>query len=388
MSQSKYGKLARFTYALLIALFTIMLFASCVSDEATVSDTNIMNAIGDGESSDISTPTPIVTVDVDWPDTPVSDFDFQFDVGLGGAVITRYTGNNALRVRIPDTIDGEPVVGIAGGSNTVDGAFSHAAIISVYIPSTVTYIGVHAFARSHITSIEIPNSVTEIHRRAFWHTEIGGTLVIPDSVTYIGRDAFSHTNVEFVILGAGVNYIGRGAFLETPLTHISVSPDNPTLVDIDGVVFIIDISAWDSEELEALIEVSHDALDGNELKIIYLFPNGRYGHYRIPYGTTLIAGIAFNFSMTSVQNPLIITVPGSINHITRSAFSYHASLAEVIIEEGVLSIGSNAFSNARNLTHVNLPYSIMYISNNAFLNTGLDEDSRQRVLQINPNAQF
>jgi len=364
-----------------------MLFTSCGSGEAIVSDTSTMNATDDGESSNISTPTPIMTVDADWPDTPVSDFNFRFDADLGGVVITEYIGINALRVRIPDTIDGEPVVGIGGGSSAVRGAFHRAAIMSVYIPSTVTYIGVHAFAYAHITDINIPNGVVEIHRRAFWHTEIGGTLIIPDSVSYIGRDAFSHTNVDSVFLGAGVNYIGRGAFLETPLTHISVSPDNPTLVDIDGVVFIRNMDAWDVEELEALIEVSHDALD-NGVKIIYLFPNGRYGHYNIPYGTMQIAGSAFNFSMTAVQNPLIITIPGSINHITRGAFSYHASLSEVIIEEGVLSIGNNAFANARNLTHVTLPYSIMYISDNAFLHTGLDEASRQRVLQINPNAQF
>lgn len=93
------------------------------------------------------------------PETPASDFEYRYNAAMGGVIITKYIGN-AIKVRIPEKIEGEPVVVIDG--------FRGSGIMEVYIPNSVTSIGYGAFQGcTGLTSIVIPDSVTSIGDEAF-----------------------------------------------------------------------------------------------------------------------------------------------------------------------------------------------------------------------------
>jgi len=95
------------------------------------------------------------------PETPVSEFKYKYDAALMGVVIEEFIGST-LKVRIPEKIEGESVVGIG------DNAFNKSGIASVYIPNTVKNIGTKAFFGCEgLTEITIPESVTEIGSSAF-----------------------------------------------------------------------------------------------------------------------------------------------------------------------------------------------------------------------------
>lgn len=64
----------------------------------------------------------------------------------------------------------------------------------------------------------------------------------------------------------------------------------------------------------------------------------------------------------------VLTLPGSLTEIGESAFEGDASLDEVGIPDGVLSIGARAFANS-SVGVVNLPPSLTYIAPDAFDNT-------------------
>ena len=61
------------------------------------------------------------------PITDVSEFEYKYDSERGGIAVTNYTGSS-LRVRVPDTIDGEPVVSVYTGKT---------AITQLIVPDTV-----------------------------------------------------------------------------------------------------------------------------------------------------------------------------------------------------------------------------------------------------------
>jgi len=114
--------------------------------------------------------------------TPASDFEYAYDASLGGVVINKYKGT-ALKVRIPESIEGYPVMVIGWG------AFNESGIAYVYIPDSVTSIGSFAFNRcNELTSITIPDSVTTIDNSAFFGYPLGN-VTIPDSVTSISSGA-------------------------------------------------------------------------------------------------------------------------------------------------------------------------------------------------------
>jgi hypothetical protein len=93
------------------------------------------------------------------PESPVSDF--AYSAIAGGIEITKYNGT-PVRVRIPDTIEGVPVISIG------DRAFFQSGIMEIHIPASVTNIGSAAFAgNTGLTSVTIPDSVTALPHNAF-----------------------------------------------------------------------------------------------------------------------------------------------------------------------------------------------------------------------------
>ena len=253
-----------------------------------------------------------------------------------------YNCGSLTSVNIPDSVRN---IGNGAFSNC-------SSLTSVNIPDSVKSIGYEAFANctklaevtigsgvmnigdeafyncSSLTSVNIPDGVNGIGDEAFYNCSRLTSITIPNSVESIGDSAFSYcTKLAEVTMGSSVTSIGDSAFYNC--TKISS-------------VYITDMAKWCS--------ISFEYADSNPLyNGGKLYLNGEpVTNLVIPEGVISIANYAF-YNCSSITSA---NIPDSVTSIGRSAFSNCAKLAEVTIGSGVTSIGYSAFFNCTKISSV------------------------------------
>ena len=197
--------------------------------------------------------------------------DFNYSVSNGKATITGYSGAGGAVV-IPSSLNGYPVVAVAG-SNLYNGAFNgKSGISSVAIPSSVTDVQASAFLDcSSLTNFSVDsgstsftafggilfdknqtkliaypagrsgsfvmsNSATSIGDYAFYGSLVNSVL-LSNSVGTIGSYGFARSfNLTNINLGSGIWKIGDYAFWTCPLLT-SISIPNSTVLIGSGVFY-------------------------------------------------------------------------------------------------------------------------------------------------------
>ena len=223
--------------------------------------------------------------------------------------------------------------------------------------AVITTIGAAAFADCGLTSIDIPNSVTKLESEAFRNCAALTVVNVSENLTDISSEAFKYCE---------------------NLVDINVDKNNPTYSSVDGYLL--------SKNKQTLV----------------LFPHGK-AHAKftlLPPSITTIGDYAFyNCSkLTSVN------IPSSITNIGNSAFSgctdltkaiiadiakwcnisfgnsssnplYYAKhiysdesteITDLVIPDGVATIGGSAFFYCSNLKSVTIPSSVTFIDSHAF----------------------
>jgi len=296
---------------LILTLATAVVMTGCGnsgSGDITLEERNRLQAENDALRAElnalegtggITTQTPAVEPSI--AETPLSYFTHAFNSYYGGVVITGYNGSDSVQVRVPETIEGIPVVLIGSG------AFKDAKIMTVYLPETLQAISHFAFGNSQITKITIPSNVTNVHHDAFngtgWYREqpegllilsdvlLGWkgnmprnthidipygvrviaerfvseqnrssitSIVIPDSVTHIGWQAFFGSHLlTSVVIGNSVTHIEEEAFSGNySLTGIVIP---------DSVTYIGDSAFWgtslDEVTQQKILNINPNAFD-------------------------------------------------------------------------------------------------------------------------------
>ena len=281
---------------------------------------------------------------------------------------------------------------------------------AVTIPSTVnnggaydvTGIGKSAFLGcSNLTSVTIPNSITSIGGGAFSNCEGLTSAVLGEGMANIGISAFSSCiSLTAIIIPSSVTSIGTSAFSYCPaLASIKIEDGN---------------AIYDSRNnCNAIIETATNTLlTGCKNTVIpegitkiedYAFANcSGLTSVTIPEGVTEIGVQAFVgcTGLTSLTIPGSVTILGDFafyacrsleavyitnlaawcsfdfydlygNYSNPLRFAQHLYLngkevTELVIPEGVPSIGDCTFQNLTNLTSVVIPSSVKEIGVNAF----------------------
>ncbi|MBQ2740894.1 MAG: leucine-rich repeat domain-containing protein [Clostridia bacterium] len=191
---------------------------------------------------------------------------------------------------------------------------------SFSLPINVTAIGDYAFAYCHrLTSITIPNSVVSIGKGAFCYCDSATGVVIGENVITIGEKAFAYcASVKSVSLGNSVNTIGDYAFKDcNKLASITI-PDNITSIGEGAFYYCNGLWKVYVDSLAAWCNISFGDSYANPLWYAgSLYVNNEYiTDLVIPDGVTSIGDYAFE----SCENMKSITIPASVNSIGNYAF--------------------------------------------------------------------
>ncbi len=331
---------------------------------------NSVTSIGKGAFSHCTRLTSVYITDIkSWCETNFYDFDsnplhYAESLYLNGELVTDLV--------IPDSV-------------TSIGNFAFVDCIgltSVAIPDSVISIGEDAFLDCEgLKSVTIGNSVTSIGGSAFENCKNLKSVYITDIKSWceidFGDDSSSsnplrsagnlYLNGELVtdlVIPDSVTSIGNFAFLGcTSLTEVTI-PDSVTSIGEGAFacanltsVYITDIKSW------CKIDFGDDGLS-NPLRIAgNLYLNGELvTDLVIPEGVTSIGSFAFS-NCTSLTE---VTIPDSVTSIGYGAFYKCTSLTSVTIPDSVTSIGNMVFLNCTNLIEVIIPDSVTSIGGSAF----------------------
>ena len=191
-------------------------------------------------------------------------------------------------------------------------AFFGSAIESYTVPADMTAIPRYLFAQSSLTEIVIPDGVTEIGEGAFAECGNLERIVIPASVTKIGKNAFQNCySLREVIIEGVVESIGAYAFQDCGSLETIEIQDGLKRIE-DGVF------------------------------------TGCYG----------ITSLDF--------------LPDSVSYIGNNAFRYSGLMGEIVLPEGVLSIGYNVFEGT-SMEAIRLNDRLQNIGDKAFYGTYITE---------------
>lgn len=245
----------------------------------------------------------------------------------GNATITDCDATISGDVVIPSELDGNPVTAI----DTM--AFMQCdKITSLVIPEGVTYIGIMAFSRC--TALK--------------------TVTVPESMESISTSAFSNcTALETVNINAVkcTNMYGKSVFSNcTALKTVNFG---------DSVEYILYDALYDCKSIETVTlgsgikEIQGSAFENCAFKSVYY--NGSISDW---------CGIILG---NANANPM---------HFTEKFFFNGKEInGELVIPNGVESIGANAFYSCKNVTDITIPDSVTHIGEDAFKDTDFYNDS-------------
>ncbi len=266
-------------------------------------------------------------------------------------------------------------------------------LTSITIPYGVTSIGDYAFyGCTGLTSITIPDGITSIGNVAFYECTGLTSVTIPDSVTSIGYTAFyGCTGLTSVTIPESVTSIGGGAFHNcTGLTSITI-PDGITsignsafegCIGLTSVTIPDSVTSIDSYAFHGCTGLTSITIPDGVTSIGFSAFCGCTGlkELTMPCSAKIYNSESAFKNCSNIEKITLTKGTGTMKNYGTSTSSsttdtYYQytpwyisrnKLKELIIENGITSIGEEAFHNCTGLTSVTIPESVTSIGNSAF----------------------
>lgn len=234
-----------------------------------------------------------------------------------------------------------------------NGAFKDKGLTKVWTFTGIRTIGSSAFHGNNLTEVKISSSVKTIGAYAFMSNKISN-LVMSEGVVSIGSYAFANNKICKVELPASLTTIGSYAFYGNCLTNVSLTNSN---VSVGSAAF----SSNNFPESNAFI---YKKTNGEIDKTYIVGYGGTATDIVIPEGVKTIGSYAFaNTGIKSVSFPsTLVTINSAAfysNKLTTLDFSKCTNLKTI----GTVAFRANYLTN---ITDETLPSSLTSIGGSAF----------------------
>ena len=218
-----------------------------------------------------------------------------------------------------------------------------ATIKKIEIGSGVTRIGNTAFNGCwNAESITIPATVTSIGSRAFYGCRALTSITIPSGVTAIESYTFYRTGITEIDLPDGITSLGNGAFAESSLTSIDI----PAGVSTISVDLLANCDNLEKVTIRGdITNIGECAFYGAAVKEVVF------------EGT--LSGEIGDHAFAYCENLAAFHVPGTVTKIRGYAFCGCEGMTELILEEGITSIGDSAFRET-GISTLTIPSTVSY----------------------------
>ncbi len=289
---------------------------------------------------------------------------FRFGLANGKYTLYAYLGEEE-EITLPENINGNSyeIYQFRGGRKVI-------------VPSTFTNIGDDAFYNSSsLTSITIPNSVTSIGNRAFYECSRLIDIMFDENsqLSSIGSYAFQNcSSLTSIAIPDSVTSIGDYAFITcVSLTKFNFG-ENSQLTRVGNYAF------WQCSSLTS-ITIPHSVTSIGDW---VFFGCSSLTSITIPNSVTSIAYGAFGNCSGLKSIYYIGDIAGwceisGLNYIMSSSRTLYIGgnkvEGDLVIPDGVTSIGSKAFYNCSGLTSITIPDSVTSIGSNAFDGSGITD---------------
>lgn len=216
------------------------------------------------------------------------------------------------------------------------------------VSGTVVGIADYAFEnRMALKDIIVPETVRSIGQAAFYNCRTLRYVGIEgNGLKAIDEQAFWYCyKLASISLPRTIESIGSGAFISETLERIDIGVGGSVYKSIDGVVF---------------------SADGTHL---VCYPMGRKDAvYTVPVTVTHIDEQAFRGSHTDMGNALTeVVLPDGLTSIGWAAFRYAKSLERVSIPDSVTDLGTYAFDCCGKLSQAKLPATLEAVPDGLFM---------------------
>ena len=269
------------------------------------------------------------------------------------------TINGTITTLGDDAFNGAGLTDIPGNlitSTIPDGTFVGCKFTTITIPNTVTSIGANAFTDCRdLTSVTIPNSVTSIGDSAFFYC----TNLTDVTMTQILYDSIDPSMV-FPDINPTINRLPSG--------YCGDPNDN----DGKNVIWAYDdstktLTISGTGDMEDFHFFEDSSIGSSRLNYPWYEQKNSIKNVVIEEGVTSIG----EYSFSSLKKLNSVTISNSVTEIGGSAFSSCSELSSVDLPDNLVSIGRYAFSRCFSLESIEFPDTLTTIDFCAFQDAGL-----------------
>ena len=255
-------------------------------------------------------------------------------------------------------------------------------ITSVYIPDTVISIGKEAFYECvRLTSMTVPDSVEEIGESAFGACDNLKSITLP----FVGNKADGTSNTHFGYIFGATSYSGQGGSIPESLTTVILMGGEKIgnrafsgcakITSLSLPSDIVSIGEYAFSDCKGLTSVtipdSVTSIGGrafyncSEIKEVHISDLAKW--CEISFGDNAANPIYYAKKL-HLEGKLIenLVIPEGVTTIGNYAFYDYETLKSITIPDSVATIGKYAFYGCIGLNSISIPNSVTSIGDGAF----------------------